>query len=303
MSMMGTRGDESQGLNKGSGGLEGDLREAFDNEDQQSAFSIIEDVMKMYGLESLTGFIRDYIINNDVVNENVLVGEIRRQPEYQERFRANQQRIEAGLNALSEGQFIALENTYRQYLRQSGLPPTFYDNYEDFQTMIANDVSPAELAERVNQGYEAIQFANPEVVNQMKELYGVGEGELAAYFLDPERATPILLRQARAAEAAAGAAQAGGALTVQEAEMLADEGITMQQARSGIGLMEDAQELFTPVTGEAGEAFTREEQLGAVFQTDPRAAQRLRQRTRRRQAQFESGGRFAGQGAELTGLQ
>lgn len=286
-----------------TGGLEGDLREAFDNEDQRSAFSIIEDVMKMYGLESLTGFIRDYIINNDVVNENVLVGEIRSRPEYQERFRANQQRIDAGLNALSEGQFIALENTYRQYLRQSGLPPTFYDNYEDFQTMIANDVSPAELAERVNQGYEAIQFANPEVVNQMKELYGVGEGELAAYFLDPERATPILLRQARAAEAAAGAAQAGGALTVQEAEMLADEGITMQQARAGIGLMEDAQELFTPVTGEAGEAFTREEQLGAVFQTDPRAAQRLRQRTRRRQAQFESGGRFAGQGAELTGLQ
>jgi hypothetical protein len=280
-----------------------DLGDAFDNEDQQSAFTIIENVMKMYGLESLTGFIRDYIINNDVVNENVLVGEIRRQPEYIQRFQANQQRIDAGLNALSEGQFIALENTYRQYLRQSGLPPTFYDNYEDFQTMIANDVSPAELAERVNQGYEAIQFANPEVVNQMKELYGVGEGELAAYFLDPERATPLLLKQARAAEAAAGAAQAGGALTVQEAEMLADEGITMQQARSGIGLMQDAEELFTPLTGEAGEAFTREEQLGAVFQTDPRAAQRLRQRTRRRQTQFESGGRFAGQGAELTGLQ
>jgi len=278
-----------------------DVGDAFDNQEQESAFSIIQQVLKNYGLEELAGFVRNFILENDVVNEQVLIGEIRDTEIYKKRFAGNIARRNAGLNVLSEGQYVALENTYRQYLRQSGLPPSFYDSNDDFQNLIANDVSPAELAERVNQGYEAIQFANPDVVAQMKELYGVEEGQLAAYFLDPERATPILLNQARAAEAAAGAVQGGGFLNRDEAELLAQEGITMQQARAGIAAIAEGQELFTPLTEEAG-GFNREEQLGAVFQTDPRAAQRLRKRARSRQATFEGGGGFAGQGAELTGL-
>jgi len=282
--------------------FDNDVEDAFDSEEKQSAFSIINDVLKMYGLEDLTGFVRDFILDNDVVNENVLLGEIRGTDVYQKRFAANIARRNAGMNVLSEGQYVALENTYRQYLRQSGLPPSFYDSNEDFQNLIANDVSPAELAERVNQGYEAIQFGNPDVINQMRNLYGVTEGQLAAYFLDPEKATPILLNQARAAEAAAGAVQGGGYLSRQEAELLAQEGVTMEQARSGIAAIEEGQELFTPLITETDQ-FSREEQLGAVFGTDPRAAQRLRKRARSRQTMFEQGGGFAGQGAELTGLQ
>lgn len=275
-------------------------------EEKQSAFTIIATVLKNYGLEELAGFVRDYILDNDVVNEDVLLGQIRDSDVYKRRFAANIARRNAGMNVLSEGQYVALENTYRQYLRQSGLPPNFYDSNDDFANLISNDVSPAELAERINQGYEAIQFANPDVVNQMRELYGVSEGQLAAYFLDPQKATPMLLQQARSAEVAAGAVQGGSAISRQEAEMLAQEGVTMQQARTGFGAINEGQELFGTTTGEAqaGEqVFSRQEQIGAVFQTDPRAAQRLRQRARRRQAQFEGGGGFAAQGAEMTGIQ
>jgi len=272
-------------------------------ETQQSAFDVIRDLLDTYGLSELSDFVGNFIVQQDVIDENVLIGQIRERPEYRQRFAANEARRAAGLNVLSEGQYIALENTYRQYLRASGLPSGFYDSNDDFQNLIANDVSPGELAERVNQGYEAIRFADPEVVSQMQELYGVGEGELAAYFLDPERATPVLLQRAQAAQTAAGAAQAGMQLTTEEAEQLAQEGITQQQARAGAALIEQTEELFQPTTGEREPAFTREEQLGAVFGTDPRAAQRLRQRTRRRQAEFEAGGGFAtGAGGEVTGL-
>jgi hypothetical protein len=270
----------------------------------ESAFSIVQNVLRGYGLESLAGFVRDFIVDNDVVDSNVLVGEIRRQPEYRQRFAANEARRAAGLNAFKEGEYVAMENQYRQLMRASGLPRNFYDSQEDLQKFLANDVSVGELSERINQGYEAVRFADPEVIQQMTELYGVGEGELAAYFLDPDRATPVLLQRAQTAQTAAGAAQAGMQLTTEEAERLAQEGVTQQQARSGAAAITEAEELFQPTTGEQDGAFTREQQLGAVFGTDPAAAQRLRQRQRRRQAAFEGGGGFAtGQGGEVTGLQ
>jgi hypothetical protein len=273
-------------------------------ETQQSAYDVINDLLRMYGLEELTTFVGNIITQSDVVDTNVLLGEIRQQPQYQQRFAANEARRRAGLNVLSEQQYLALEDTYRQYMRASGLPANFYDSNEDFQNLIANDVSPGEFAERVNQGYEAVRFADPAVISQMQELYGVGEGELAAYFLDPEKATPVLLQRARTAQTAAGAAQAGMQLSAAEAERLAQEGITQQQARAGAAAITQAEELFQPTTGEQDGAFTREEQLGAVFGTDPAAAQRLRQRQRRRQAAFEGGGGFAqGAGGQVTGLQ
>lgn len=271
-------------------------------EQQQSAFDVISSLLEMYDLTGLSDFVTNYILDNDVVDTTVLMAQVRQQPAYQTRFAGNEARRRAGLNVLSEGEYVALENTYRQYMRASGLPADFYDSPEDLQNLIGNDVSPAELAERVNQGYEAVRFADPTVVSQMQELYGVGEGELAAFFLDPERATPTLLRRAQAAQVAGGAIQAGMQLTAEEAERLAQEGVTEQTARAGVAAIEQAQELFQATTQETGD-FTREEQLGAVFGTDPRAAQRLRERSRRRQAEFEAGGRFAGQGAKLTGLQ
>jgi len=273
-------------------------------ETQQSAYDVINDLLRMYGLEELTTFVGNIITQSDVVDTNVLLGEIRQQPQYQQRFAANEARRRAGLNVLSEQQYLALENTYRQYMRASGLPANFYDSNDDFQNLIANDVSPGEFAERVNQGYEAVRFADPTVIAQMQELYGVSEGDLAAYFLDPEKATPVLLQRAQAAQTAAGAAQAGMQLTTEEAERLAQEGITQQQARAGAAAITQAEELFQPTTGEQDGAFTREEQLGAVFGTDPAAAQRLRQRQRRRQAAFAGGGGFAqGAGGHVTGLQ
>ena len=273
-------------------------------ETQQSAYDVINDLLRMYGLEELTTFVGNIITQSDVVDTNVLLGEIRQQPQYQQRFAANEARRRAGLNVLSEQQYLALENTYRQYMRASGLPANFYDSNDDFQNLIANDVSPGEFAERVNQGYEAVRFADPTVIAQMQELYGVSEGDLAAYFLDPEKATPVLLQRAQAAQTAAGAAQAGMQLTTEEAERLAQEGITQQQARAGAAAITQAEELFQPTTGEQDGAFTREEQLGAVFGTDPAEAQRLRQRQRRRQAAFEGGGGFAqGAGGQVTGLQ
>lgn len=274
--------------------------------DQQSAYDIIAETLAAYGLESLTDFVRGMVFDEDILDQNILVGKIRETEQYKTRFAGNTARRNAGLNALSEGEYLALENQYRSLFRNSGLPAGFYTDKETTDMLISNDVSIAEVAERVNQGYEAVANADPEVVSEMRRLYGISDGGLAAYFLDPQKATPMLLRQARSAEIAGQATQEGFQLDVATAEQLARQGISGQEAQTGFQAITSLGEVFTPTTEErqAGEQrFGQAEQVGAVFGTSAAAQQRLRQRARRRQAAFEAGGGFAGQGAELTGLQ
>ena len=145
--------------------------------------------------------------------------------------------------------------------------------------------------------------ADPEVVSEMRRLYNIGDGELAAYFLDPQRATPMLLNQARAASIAGQSVRQGAfQLTAAQAEELARAGVGEEQARAGFQAIAAAGELFAPLPGQTGQAISQEEQVAGVFGTSAAAQQRIRRRTRERQAEFEAGGGFAAQGSQVTGL-
>jgi hypothetical protein len=269
---------------------------------RQSAYGVISELLNAYGLGALTDFVNQLVFNENVMDANVLMGRIRQTSEYKQRFAANEQRRTKGLNALSESEYTSMERVYMQYLRASGLPKEMYDQNTDVQALLANDVSVAELASRINQGYEAVKNSDPQVVNEMRRLYGVTDSQLAAYFLDPERATPILLRQAQSAQIAAQSTiQAGIELQQGTAEQLAAAGVTAEQAQQGFQAIRQAQDLFAATPTE--QAITTEEQIAGVFGTSGEAQQRIRTRQRARQAQFEVGGRFAGQGSTLTGLQ
>lgn len=261
---------------------------------QQSAYDIIQQLLTSYGLPELGSFVQDIVFGENVIDPNVIVGRIRQTPQYQQRFAGNIARRQAGYNVLSEQEYIGLENTYRQTLRAAGLPAGFYDQSDDFNAFIGGDVSPSELNQRVQQGYQAVKNADPQVISEMRRLYGVDDSQLAAYFLDPQRATPILLRQAEAAQIASQATtQAQMELTATQAEQLATAGVGLEQARQGFQAISQAAELFTPLAGEQGAAMTTEEQLGAVFGTSGQAQQRLRKRQAERQAAFAGGGGFA----------
>jgi len=273
-------------------------------EQRDSARAIVANLLAEYGLENLTDFVDNLIRTEDIVSGDVILGKIRQTEQYKARFAGNAARRAAGYNVMSEAQYIAMENQYRQIMRASGLPGGFYDAPDDFTTLIGGDVSAAELSSRINEGYLAVQQANPQVVAELKRLYPVGDGELAAYFLDPEKATPILLRQARSAQIAAEATlQAQQQLSAATAEELAVAGITQEQARAGFQTIAGAEELFVALPGTTEEAISQQEQISGVFGTSAAAQQRIRQRSRERQATFEAGGRFAGQGTTVTGLQ
>lgn len=185
-------------------------------------------------------------------------------------------------------------------MQSNGLPANFYDQTDDFQALIAGDVSPSELQARVEQGYRAVADADPQVINQMRTLYGVGEGELAAYFLDPTRAVPLLTRQARAAQISArGVEQAGIQLTSALAEDLASRGITAAEAERGFAEIGALGELRQQFAGE--QAISTEELVTGTLASDVEAQKKLAERQRLRTKAFEGGGSFTRTTGETSG--
>jgi hypothetical protein len=267
---------------------------------QKDARRTMADVLNTYGLGDLTDYVYQNIITQDITNPDQIIFTLREQPAYQKRFAGNAARLKKGLPELDPASYIGLENQFRQTLQSNGLPANFYDQPEDFQALIEGDVSPAELQTRVEQGYRAVADADPMVKEQMKTLYGVGEGELAAYFLDPQRTAPLLTRQAQAASIAArGLEQGGIQLSGSFAENLASRGISDQQARAGFGEVGALGELKQTFAGET--ALSSEQLAGAAFGIDVAAQQELERKRRLRTGEFAGGGSFARTTGETSG--
>jgi hypothetical protein len=266
---------------------------------RSDAFSRMRALLSRFGLSSLESAVNNIITSGtvDLENADAIIFALRNEDAYKKRFAGNAARAAAGLPELDPATYIGLEESYRQLLQANGLPNDFYNDQTDFEKWIEGDVSPAELQDRINNGYRKVADADPAVRRQMQELYGVAEGDLAAFFLDPKRAQPMLttrerVRKAQAAEIAArGQEQAGMQLSATEAETLASRGITGQEAMDRFGEMGALSGLYQTMGGE--EAMTREQQLGAAFRYDTNALDLLRRRQRSRVAQFEGGGQFA----------
>lgn len=264
---------------------------------RNDARNTIRSVLSNYGLESLADYLYGVYSREEVSvdNPDALLFAIRGQEAYKQRFKANAKRAAAGLPELDPASYIGLENTYRDYMRSAGLPAGFYDQSDDFAELISSNVSPNELASRIQSGFQAVRDADPEVLSQLRRFYpevGGSEETLAAYFLDPTRAAPILKRQAEAARIAArGREQGGMQIAVETAEQLAARGITPEEAQQRFTELGAARGLYQEMAGE--EALTEQQKVGAAFGYDVEAAQAIARRRARRVAEFQAGGGFA----------
>lgn len=270
-----------------------------------SASDELKAVLRRYNLEGLFDALNKSVIADVTLvrNPDALFGSIRETPIYKERFKGNADRVAKGLPELSEAEYINQELSYKTNLKNLGMPKGFYDTQEAFANFIANDISPVELAQRIQQGYNAVTQANPEVVNQLKRMVpDLTDGDIAAYFLDPTKSGQEIERKARAAQiAAAGVTQGGMQITTAQAEQLAKQGVTAEQAQQGFTQIGQQAQLFnTTLAGE--QALTQEEIVAGTLTNEQAAAERIAKRRRGRTAAFETGGSFAGQGGQQTGL-
>lgn len=173
---------------------------------QRDAAAALIDLFSQYGLESLAPKIIDYVKQG--FSSDTMAVMLQETEEYKKRFAGNELRKKAGLSVLSPAEYIATERQYRQVMSNAGFPKGFYDQNSDFEKFIGNDMSPAELNDRVKSWQDVAQ-ADSATTDSLRRLYGMSASDYAAYLMDPQRALPVLQAQARAVTFA-GAAQRHG---------------------------------------------------------------------------------------------
>lgn len=171
-----------------------------------------------WGLESLVpallGFLQDGYTQDQV---SVMIQDT---PEYKQRFSGNDKRRAQGLAVLSPRDYLSTEAAYRQILSTSGMPIGFYDQPSDFADWIGNDTSPSEISSRVGFAVDAANRMDANLKKTFQDWYGVGPNDLAAFFLDSERALPHITKIAKGAQLGADANRDQLSLSQDRAEYL-----------------------------------------------------------------------------------
>lgn len=273
--------------------------------ERQSAFDLLYKEFSNYGLGSLVEPLRG-LITDSTVSPSEYAIRIRQTEPYKKRFSANASRLTKGLRAISEAEYIELEDSYQDIMRRYGLPETYYTKGElgkqqGFEDLIGFDVSPRELEERIATAQERVKNAPPEVLESIKSYYGdtIRDGDVLAYVLDPKNAVDAIKRKVAAAEIGAGARQAGLGVTRQRAEELGAFGVTGEQARQGFQTVAAIQPRGTQLASFYEEApLTQTEIESEVFgTTGATEAKRKRERLVGREIASFSGSAGTTQGA------
>jgi hypothetical protein len=134
----------------------------------ESAFNILPAEFRRYGFDDQEFFNQlEGLIRRDLSDAETRL-EIRKLPAYNRRFGAIKRRIDRGLTAISEAEYLALEDQYANTMRRFGLPESYYTKQTNrtnptFESLIEFDVSPVELEDRLALGQKRVMEAAPQV--------------------------------------------------------------------------------------------------------------------------------------------
>lgn len=196
----------------------------------QSAYDLLLSEFNQYGLGTLVEPLKALIMSGPSEAELVLA--LRQTDAYKQRFAANAKRLASGLRALSEAEYVTLEDQYQNIMRNYGLPATYYTKdatgkQEGFEKFIAGDVSASELEDRVVLAQQRVLNAPPEVTTALKQFYpDITNGDILAYTLDPSKGLQDIKRKVTAAEIGGAALGQKLGTSMQRAEELARFGVT-----------------------------------------------------------------------------
>jgi hypothetical protein len=203
----------------------------------QSAYDLLFNEFAQYGMGALVEPLKQFI--QDGISPAEFTLRLRGTDAYKKRFAANQSRIQKGLSALSEAEYIGLEDQYQNIMRNYGLPANYYTRgdmgrQEGFEKFIANDVSALELEDRIATAQKRVINANPEVTAALKQFYpDINTGDILAYTLDPETGLETIKRKVTAAEIGGAAIAQGLTTGATRAEELARYGVDKAAAQAG----------------------------------------------------------------------
>ena len=207
-----------------------------EKEDKQDAFALIQDTMRSYGftdveMKDLSDYIESSIMDPKLSTNTAILG-MRNLDVYKKRFSGNGLRLKAGLNALSEYDYLQQENAYSAYFKEYGVPEQ--STRSIMGTLIGNDVSALELNKRLDLGVKQVKNGNPQILNLLKQWYPqITDKDLLSYVINPENTLPELQKKVSTGQIGAAFADQGLNTGLTSMSDLAAYGVTQDQAIAG----------------------------------------------------------------------
>jgi len=253
----------------GTGGISAERRDAF---------SIIKSTLTTYGfteaeIAELSTFIESGLTNAKMGPEQLKL-DMRELPTYKARFAGNTTRISAGLNALSESDYLQQENDYSEIFKMYGVGNL--SSRAQFSSLIGGNISVTEVTKRVDAAVKRVKNGDPAVLTTLRTLYpNITDTDIVSYFLKPGEMLPELERKTTVAEIGATAGQFGMKETgLAKFEDLQRYGVTLASARAGYSTI--AEELpgatkLGNVYGETGITYGQTEAEAEQFKSSAEA--------------------------------
>ena len=257
---------------------------------------ILKNLLSRSGLESLTSWATEMII--DGASEAEIEISLYDQPAFRQRFPMIFARANAGYGAISVQEVLEYENRAKEMAKSFGVS---LSNTE-ISDLIANDVSFQEAQDRLSMAGQAVHMASTGLKSELQRMYGISQGDLIKYWLDPKKEAPVLQRRFAAASISEQATRSGWdhQLSTAQAEGLAKLGMEPDQAAKGFGALTQAEELFEAVD-DTEEDIGVEDQL-RVITGDQDMNALIEKRGEKRVAKFQEGGSFATGQTGVAGL-
>jgi len=294
------------GADNGAGGN----KDAVIDKDTRDAFAIIKGVFNQYGLGDLGATIETLMRDGYGPEEASLA--LKTDPKYNaayvKRFKGNETRRTAGLNVLTEGEYLALENSYTETLKAYGLESYFGIDANTKQAAIADvigkDISAVEFNSRVSTAVDRVSKADTATKKAFSDFYGIGETDLVKYFLDPAKSLVDLKEKATTAEIGGAALGQGLTSSLTSAQDLARYGVSREQAQLRYGQIAEDLPIagsLSRIYGESGITYNQTDAEAAEFKGLASAKRKKEQLKQLEENQFAgSSGTALGQGSLST---
>lgn len=209
------------------------------------AFAVIRMILDSYGIgDELAEELIGYMTGGKGPEEAMLL--IKQNPTgaYKRRFAGNELRIAAGLNVMSEKDYLDLEDTYAETLRKYGLGNMLSTDRKANQAMfakyMANDLNAPEFKDRIALATERVMNADAVTRGLFKQFYpNLTDSDLVAYFLSPTDTLTKLKEKVTSAEIGGIALSQGLETDITSAIDLAKFGVDKAAAIEGYSLIKD----------------------------------------------------------------
>ena len=235
------------------------------------------------------------------LNPSAIADSIRKTPSYAARFPA-MAGMNASGNSISESEYLAKEATDRQMLyTYLGPNAKAYDNPAQLGTLLTNFVSPVELQSRLQAVHDEVN-SSPDTKAWLKSTYGTSDQDLAAAWLDPKlTADQVAKRDSASQIGGAGLTSGFGNLTQAQAELLASQGVTQNQAQNTFAKIGAYGQLEQNLPGNDSGSLTQQQLIDGAFNGGAAGA-KIAQEQALRLGQFQDGGGMAANSGGVEGL-